>query len=93
MMQVKQQKKSGNKWTCVVCNQKQSVRKVFAKGYMAKDLRQFVQSFNMSQSQKPQTLSHQLEEEEQQQGKTKDTSKNIYLFIYSLMFQCRFLID
>lgn len=61
---------------------------------MAKDLRQFVQSFNMSQSQKPQTLSHQLEEEEEEeQGKTKDTSKNIYLFIYSLMFQCRFLID
>lgn len=59
---------------------------------MAKDLRQFVQSFNMSQSQKPQTLSHQLEEE-QQQDKTKDTSKNVYLFIYSLMFQCRFLID
>lgn len=59
---------------------------------MAKDLRQFVQSFNMSQSQKPQTLSHQLEEE-QQQDKTKDTSKNVYLFIYSLMFQCRLLID
>ncbi|GMH31623.1 hypothetical protein Nepgr_033467 [Nepenthes gracilis] len=47
-MQVKQQKKSSNKWTCVVCNQKQSVRKVFAQGCMAKDVRQFVQSFNMS---------------------------------------------
>lgn len=47
---------------------------------MAKDLRQFVQSFNMSQSQKPQTLSHQLEEEEEQ-DKTKDTS--IYLFTHS----------
>ncbi|KAF9687039.1 hypothetical protein SADUNF_Sadunf02G0052300 [Salix dunnii] len=46
--QVKQKKKSSNKWTCVVCNQKQSVRKVFAQGYMAKDLRKFVQSFNMS---------------------------------------------
>ncbi|CAK7346721.1 unnamed protein product [Dovyalis caffra] len=45
---VKQQKKSSNKWTCVVCNQKQSVRKVFSQGYMAKDLRKFVQSFNMS---------------------------------------------
>ncbi|KAJ4847507.1 hypothetical protein Tsubulata_012256 [Turnera subulata] len=49
-MQVKQQKKSGNKWTCVVCNQKQSVRKLYAQGYMAKDLRKFVQSFNMSRS-------------------------------------------
>ncbi|GLU06927.1 hypothetical protein SLE2022_239120 [Rubroshorea leprosula] len=47
-MQVKQRKKSSNKWTCVICNQKQSVRKVFAQGPMAKDLRLFVQSFNMS---------------------------------------------
>ncbi|KAI9399213.1 hypothetical protein POPTR_002G062800v4 [Populus trichocarpa] len=47
-MQVKQKKKSSNKWTCVVCNQKQSVRKVFAQGCLAKDLRKFVQSFNMS---------------------------------------------
>ncbi|GMJ12369.1 hypothetical protein like AT1G71760 [Hibiscus trionum] len=47
-MQVKQRKKSSNKWTCVVCNQKQSVLKVFAQGPMAKDVRKFVQSFNMS---------------------------------------------
>ncbi|KAK6940071.1 MRN complex-interacting protein [Dillenia turbinata] len=48
---VKQQKKSSNKWTCVVCNQKQSARKVFARGFMAKDVRKFVQSFNMSRKQ------------------------------------------
>ncbi|ESQ28032.1 hypothetical protein EUTSA_v10019840mg, partial [Eutrema salsugineum] len=47
-MQVKQKKKSSNKWVCVICNQKQSVRKVFAQGYKAKELRFFVQSFNMS---------------------------------------------
>ncbi|XP_052202809.1 uncharacterized protein LOC127808341 [Diospyros lotus] len=47
-MQVKQQKKSSNKWSCVVCNQKQSLRKVFAQGFMAKDVRKFVQNFNMS---------------------------------------------
>ncbi|CAH8359300.1 unnamed protein product [Eruca vesicaria subsp. sativa] len=47
-MQVKQKKKSSNNWTCVICNQKQSVRKVFAQGFKAKDLRFFVQSFNMS---------------------------------------------
>ncbi|KAA8522568.1 hypothetical protein F0562_013071 [Nyssa sinensis] len=47
-MQVKQQKKCGNKWTCVVCNQKQSVQKVFAQGFMARDVRKFVQTFNMS---------------------------------------------
>ncbi|KAJ8747703.1 hypothetical protein K2173_014377 [Erythroxylum novogranatense] len=49
-MQVKQQRKNGNKWTCVICNHKQSIRKVFAKGHMAKDLRLFVQSFNMSRN-------------------------------------------
>lgn len=47
-MQVKQKKKSSNNWVCVICNQKQSVRRVFAQGYKAKDLRLFVQSFNMS---------------------------------------------
>ncbi|CAL1378595.1 unnamed protein product [Linum trigynum] len=47
-VQVKQQKKSSNKWTCVVCNEKQSVRKVFFQSYMAKDVRQFVQSRNMA---------------------------------------------
>ncbi|XP_042494031.1 MRN complex-interacting protein isoform X2 [Macadamia integrifolia] len=47
-MQVKQQKKSSNKWNCVICNQKQSIRKVFAQGFLAKDVRKFVQSFNMS---------------------------------------------
>ncbi|KAL2334980.1 hypothetical protein Fmac_016193 [Flemingia macrophylla] len=47
-MQVKQKKKSSNKWNCAVCNQKQSVRKVFAQGFMAKDVRTFVQNFNMS---------------------------------------------
>ncbi|KAK7364543.1 hypothetical protein VNO80_13280 [Phaseolus coccineus] len=47
-MQVKQKKKSSNKWNCAVCNQKQSVRRVFAQGFMAKDVRKFVQDFNMS---------------------------------------------
>ncbi|CAN8235483.1 unnamed protein product [Cochlearia groenlandica] len=47
-MQVKQKKKSSNNWVCVICNQKQSVRKVFAQGYKARELRFFVQNFNMS---------------------------------------------
>ncbi|OIW01422.1 hypothetical protein TanjilG_25718 [Lupinus angustifolius] len=46
--QVKQKKKSTNKWRCAVCNQNQSLRKVFAQGYMAKDIRKFVQEFNFS---------------------------------------------
>ncbi|KAL5776536.1 hypothetical protein ACOSP7_009462 [Xanthoceras sorbifolium] len=65
IMQVRQRKKSSNKWTCVVCNQKQSVRNVFAQGYKAKDLRQFVQSFNMSLQDPP--LSDQQEEEEDEE--------------------------
>ncbi|KAJ8420514.1 hypothetical protein Cgig2_007769 [Carnegiea gigantea] len=47
-LNVKQQKRSSNRWSCVICNQKQSVKKVYAQGYQAKDIRQFVQSFNMS---------------------------------------------
>ncbi|XP_010534119.1 PREDICTED: uncharacterized protein LOC104809747 [Tarenaya hassleriana] len=61
-MQVKQQKKSSNKWVCVICNQKQSVRKIFAQGYKAKELRFFVQSFNMSRK--------SLEEEDTAAGGT-----------------------
>ncbi|XP_019154706.1 PREDICTED: uncharacterized protein LOC109151239 [Ipomoea nil] len=69
-MQVKQRKKSSNKWICVVCNQKQSVRQVFAQGFMAKDVRIFVQNFNMSrqfsdlaQHEEPQTLEGPAEED------------------------------
>ncbi|KAK9163952.1 hypothetical protein Syun_004854 [Stephania yunnanensis] len=47
-MQVKQKKKSTNKWSCVICNQKQSVRKIYAQGFQAKDVRKFVQNFNTS---------------------------------------------
>ncbi|RAL45725.1 unnamed protein product [Cuscuta campestris] len=62
-MQVKQRKKSGNKWVCVVCNQKQSVRNVFAEGFMARDVRKFVQSFNMSRQLADQQIHlHQQEE-------------------------------
>ncbi|KAM7514648.1 hypothetical protein LguiA_004231 [Lonicera macranthoides] len=66
--QVKQKKKCSNKWNCVVCNEKQSVQKVFAQGFMAKDVRKFVQNFNMSrqhadqQSANQQTLVPQSEE-------------------------------
>ncbi|KAE9445681.1 hypothetical protein C3L33_22419, partial [Rhododendron williamsianum] len=50
-LQVKQRKKSSNQWICVVCNEKQSVRKVFAQGFMAKVVPKFVQTFNMSRCQ------------------------------------------
>lgn len=32
----------------MVCNQKQSVTKIYAQGYQAKEIRNIVQSFNMS---------------------------------------------
>ncbi|XP_015695435.1 MRN complex-interacting protein isoform X2 [Oryza brachyantha] len=47
-MQVKPQKKSSNKWVCVVCNQRQSVMRVHARGCRAADLRRFVQDANLS---------------------------------------------
>ncbi|XP_051139745.1 uncharacterized protein LOC127257393 [Andrographis paniculata] len=62
-MQVKQQKKSSNKWSCVVCNEKQSVRKVFAKSTAAKDIRLFVQNFNMSRHLSDQKQQFAFEEE------------------------------
>uniref|UniRef100_A0A804ICQ9 MRN complex-interacting protein N-terminal domain-containing protein n=1 Tax=Musa acuminata subsp. malaccensis TaxID=214687 RepID=A0A804ICQ9_MUSAM len=49
-MQVKQQKKSGNNWVCSVCNQRQSVRRIHARGHVASDLRSFVQAFNMARA-------------------------------------------
>eukprot|EP01018_Ginkgo_biloba_P022608 Gb_35093 [translate_table: standard] len=47
-MQVKQQKKSSNKWSCAICNEKQSVQRIYARSGLAKDVRKFVQDFNMS---------------------------------------------
>ncbi|KAK3161761.1 hypothetical protein QOZ80_1BG0081080 [Eleusine coracana subsp. coracana] len=47
-MQVKPQKKSSNKWVCVVCNQRQSVLRIYARGYRAVDIRRFVQEANLS---------------------------------------------
>ncbi|XP_078152131.1 uncharacterized protein LOC144547377 isoform X2 [Carex rostrata] len=47
-MQVKQQKKSSNKWVCAVCNLRQSVCCVYARGPKARDLRKFVQECNMA---------------------------------------------
>ena len=45
---MKQEKKSSNKWVCVVCNQRQSVLRVHARGYRAADLRRFVQDANLA---------------------------------------------
>ncbi|XP_076884658.1 uncharacterized protein LOC143533916 [Bidens hawaiensis] len=71
--QVKQRKNSCNKWNCVVCNEKQSVRKVFSQASMARDVRKFVQTFNMSrQIQYNQHLQH----DDQQQTQTQPPNSN-----------------
>ncbi|XP_042374817.1 MRN complex-interacting protein-like isoform X3 [Zingiber officinale] len=50
-MQVKQQRKGTiSKWVCAVCNQRQSVRRIHARGPLARDLREFVQDFNMARA-------------------------------------------
>ncbi|KAK6160785.1 hypothetical protein DH2020_004166 [Rehmannia glutinosa] len=73
------QKKSSNKWSCVVCNEKQSVRKVFAQGAMARDVRKFVQNFNMSRQlsdQKQQLLSEEIETFNSQSDHSRKTKRN-----------------
>ncbi|BBN10282.1 hypothetical protein MPTK1_5g02290 [Marchantia polymorpha subsp. ruderalis] len=47
-MQVKQAKKASNKWSCSICNEKQSLRKVFFASDAAKDVRSFVQQANLT---------------------------------------------
>ncbi|XP_074586398.1 uncharacterized protein LOC141842079 isoform X2 [Curcuma longa] len=50
-MQVKQQRKGTvSKWVCAVCNQRQSVRRIHARGPLARDIRKFVQEFNMARA-------------------------------------------
>jgi hypothetical protein len=44
--QVAQQTKA-NKWSCKICNSKQTVRKIFAISYQAKDIRPIVQDLNL----------------------------------------------
>ncbi|KAM0065082.1 putative MRN complex-interacting protein [Helianthus debilis subsp. tardiflorus] len=86
-MQVKQRKKSSNKWTCVVCNAKQSVRKVFSQAFMAKDVRKFVQTFNMSRQfveqqqelREQQTLGHDHSEVQVHQPSNKRSDWSEYV--------------
>lgn len=59
-MQAKQQKKSNNKWSCSICNEKQSFQKIFARSTAAKDIRKFVQDFNMSRQLKDAQAMHNL---------------------------------
>jgi hypothetical protein len=58
---VKPQKKSSNKWVCVVCIQRQSVLRIYARGYRAADLRRFVQEANLARGRRE--LMPEIEEE------------------------------
>ncbi|KAK4850532.1 hypothetical protein QYF36_007527 [Acer negundo] len=55
---------------------KQSVRKVFAQGYNAKDLRQYVQYFNMSLKDRPHEKQQEEEEEETEMPNKKPKLTN-----------------
>lgn len=59
-MQAKQQKKSNNKWSCAICNEKQSFQRIFARSTAAKDIRKFVQDFNMSRHLKDAEAMHNV---------------------------------
>ncbi|XP_002986378.2 uncharacterized protein LOC9649247 [Selaginella moellendorffii] len=48
MFQVKPRKKSSSKWCCSVCNEKQSVTKVYGSSGAAKKIRELVQTLNYS---------------------------------------------
>ncbi|GLJ36804.1 hypothetical protein SUGI_0742390 [Cryptomeria japonica] len=75
-MQAKQQKKN-NKWSCVICNEKQSVKRIFARSSVAKDIRKFVQDFNMSiHLHRTQAMAHSLMNcpQEEEENKIEETS-------------------
>ncbi|TVU35314.1 hypothetical protein EJB05_17199 [Eragrostis curvula] len=88
-MQVKPQKKSSNRWVCVVCNQRQSVLRIYARGYRAADLRRFVQEANLSRGRRelapepePEWIQTEAAAEEQQDEfprKKKRTDWSEYL--------------
>ncbi|KAB2603418.1 hypothetical protein D8674_004423 [Pyrus ussuriensis x Pyrus communis] len=71
---VKQRNKS-NKWAYVVFNQKQFIRQIFAQGPMAKGLRLFVQSSNMSRQSAHQTQHQQQKQQEQDTLVSSDCSQ------------------
>jgi hypothetical protein len=52
--QVKELRKispANSKWSCVLCSEKQSVRKVYCRADTAKEVRNFVQQFNLARGQ------------------------------------------
>lgn len=73
---VKQQKKSSNRWVCVICNEMQSVRKVFARGFLAKDVRKFVQAFNSSRQFNSETPSIPFPTPPNQEIPTEESSQS-----------------
>jgi len=46
------QKTKVNKFTCKICNNKQSIRKIYAQSYKAKDVREIVQNLNRKEIEK-----------------------------------------
>eukprot|EP00300_Choanocystis_sp_HF-7_P001968 c11552_g1_i1.p1 GENE.c11552_g1_i1~~c11552_g1_i1.p1 ORF type:complete len:289 (-),score=48.58 c11552_g1_i1:39-905(-) len=63
MFQVTQEKKQGlkAKFTCAVCHEKQSFRRMFAKSEQAKNLRNVVMQMNMAQGEIEQQLDEEID--------------------------------
>ena len=71
-----QQKKKAKKWVCVVCRSKQSVIRIYANSFLAKDLRPLAQEYNMNEGKAIESKSKKIlekinnpsfEDEEEQQ--------------------------
>lgn len=58
-----QQRKKTNKWKCVVCNEKQSLKKVYGNSFKASDLRPLVQEYNMAEGKKKEEVERNFGEE------------------------------
>ncbi|KAL0480536.1 hypothetical protein AKO1_006845 [Acrasis kona] len=71
--QVAQQTKT-NKWQCKICNSKQTVRKIYAISYQAKDIRPIIQDLNLKRGElEKQKPNHELNYEFDDDHTDQDT--------------------
>ncbi|KFM60606.1 hypothetical protein X975_15856, partial [Stegodyphus mimosarum] len=76
MFQVHQVKKS-KKWSCKICNEKQSLKKVFGIG-SARDCRSLVQQLNLSKGEKKSCQQMQNESYSAEHFKEEDLMRDLY---------------
>ncbi|KAN0011851.1 hypothetical protein ACTFIU_007422 [Dictyostelium citrinum] len=79
MFQVSQKKKKKD-FQCKICNEKQSIRKVYGVSFMAKDLTALVKKYNIEKkSNPPKPIKHnefEEEEEEEEEGYEEEEDNN-----------------